>query len=68
MDPLPESIGEAEMLPDGTIKLMLRATGPMGAMGDGLLVYPPSHPQYDKVKKHLDPIRPGDHTPVPPFP
>ena len=55
------------MLPDGTIKLMLRAEGP-GAMGDALLVYPPSHPQYPMIEKHLDPIRPGDHKPVPPLP
>jgi hypothetical protein len=64
----PESIGSAEMLADGTIKLMLRAEGSNGALGDSLFVYPPSHPQYEMIKKHLDPIRPGEHKQVPPFP
>jgi hypothetical protein len=69
MNKLPESIGEAEMLPDGTIKVQLRAEDPeSGAIGDALLVYPPNHPQYEMVKKHLDPIRPGEHKFVPPFP
>ena len=35
----------AEMAADGTITPTLRAESP-GALGDGLLVYPPSHPQY----------------------
>ncbi len=57
----------AEMAPDGTITLTLRAVG--GAMiGDGRLVYPPKHPQYDEIKKHVGPMKPGEQKPVKPFP
>lgn len=62
-----ESIGMAEMAADGTITLTLRATG-AGMVGDGQLVYPPSHPQYAAILKHVGPIRPGEQKPVAPFP
>jgi hypothetical protein len=61
------SVGVAEMLADGTIKLTLRAEGPGGAVGDALRVIPPTDPEYASIKKHLDPIGPGDRKPVAPF-
>jgi hypothetical protein len=57
----------AEMAADGTITLTLRATG-NGAVGDGQLVYPPTHPQYETIKKHVGPMKPGEQRPVAPFP
>jgi len=66
--PLPKSIGDATMEPDGTIVLQLRAEGPGGLIGDGLIKYPPKHAQYESVKKHLGGLKPGEHKPVPPFP
>jgi len=62
------SIGAAEMLADGTIKLTLRAEGPGGAVGDALRVIPPTDPESASITTHLDPIRPGDRKPVEPFP
>lgn len=64
----PESIGQASMKPDGTIVLQLRAEGPGGAVGDGLVTYPKSDPKYDSVLKHLGGLKPGQTKPVPPFP
>lgn len=61
------SIGEATMEKDGTIILTLRATGPGGAVGDGRLIYPPSHAEYQKILKHLGGLRPGEKKPVAPF-
>jgi hypothetical protein len=61
------SIGSASMLPDGTIQLMLRAEG-NGAIGDALLIYEPSHPQYQSIRDHLGGLQPGESKPVPPFP
>jgi hypothetical protein len=66
--PLPASIGAATMLPDGTIKLQLRAEGPGGTVGDALLTYPPSDKDYAKILKHLGGLKPGESKPVPPFP
>jgi hypothetical protein len=64
-----ESIGVATMRPDGTIDLQLRAYDPKtGAIGDGLLVYPPGHPDYQDVLKHLGGLKPGEQKPVPPWP
>ena len=56
------------MLADGTIVLLLRAEGPGGAIGDGRLTYPKSHPDYQKIQSHLGGLKPGEHKPVPPWP
>lgn len=61
-----ESIGVATQEPDGTIVLQLRASGG-GSVGDGLLRYPPNHPNYAEVKAHVGPIPPGKSVPVKPF-
>lgn len=62
-----QSIGTAVLLADGTIELTLRAEGPGGIVGDGFLVYPPTHPQYQDVRKHLGELTPGQSVPVPPW-
>jgi hypothetical protein len=62
-----ETIGTATMKPDRTLVLQLRASGPGGAVGDGLFEYTPSHPQYAEVLKHVGPITPGQSKPVKPW-
>lgn len=62
-----DSIGSAFMRPDGTLELQLRATDGKGLVGDGLLVYPPSHPKYAEVLQHLGQMKPGETRPVPPW-
>jgi hypothetical protein len=66
--PAARSIGTASMAADGTITLQLRAEGPGGAVGDALLVYPPSHAQYHEILDHLAGLKPGQTMPVPPWP
>lgn len=61
------SSGVATMLDDGTVLLQLRAGGPGGIIGDALLRYPPSDPNYAAVRAHLPTLRPGHPVPVPPF-
>ena len=61
------SIGTATMDPDGTIVLLLRATGP-GVVGDGRITYAPTHAEYQNVLKHLGGLKPGESKPVPPWP
>ena len=62
-----ESIGRATMTEDGTIVLDLRAVSPQGQVGIGRLSYPPSHPQYQEILKHIGGIKPGENKPVPPW-
>ena len=62
------SIGVATMKPDGTIVLQLRAQGPGGAIGDGLLTYSPGHERYQEILNHLGGLKPGESKLVPPFP
>ncbi|MCU0700075.1 MAG: hypothetical protein MUC96_26505 [Myxococcaceae bacterium] len=62
------SIGSATMQADGTLELMLRAEGPGGMVGDALVRYPPTHPEYQTVLAHLGGLKPGESKPVPPFP
>ncbi|MCC6527765.1 MAG: hypothetical protein IT373_34285 [Polyangiaceae bacterium] len=64
----PAPIGAATMEADGTLVLMLRAEGPSGAVGDAQFRYPPSHPQYQKMLKHVGGMKPGESKPVPPWP
>jgi hypothetical protein len=54
------------MAPDGTITLYLRATGG-GAVGDGMIVYRTSDPNYREVLDHLGGLKPGETKPVPPW-
>jgi len=61
-------IGIAWMEPDGTIKLKLRAVGPAGIKGDGLLSYPANHEQYQSILDHIGPLQPGETVPVLPWP
>lgn len=60
------SIGSAQMLPDGTLVLDLRATGG-GPVGDSRLVYKKDHPHYRQVLAHLGGLEPGETKPVPPW-
>ena len=62
------SIGSAKMKDDGTLVLQLRASDSTGIRGDAQIVYPPSHPQYQAVLKHLGGMKPGEEKPVPPWP
>lgn len=66
MKPLPDSIGGAKMLPDGTITLWLRATNG-AAVGDAFFEYKPGDPDYEKIRAHLGGIKPGEDKPVPPW-
>ena len=69
MDDESESIGQATMLDDRTIVLLLRAEDPdTGTVGDARLEYPPTHPDYDGILTHLGGIEPGQAKPVPPWP
>lgn len=62
-------IGSAHREPDGTLVLWLLAESEdVSIVGHGELRYPPSHPDYDLVLRHLGPIPPGGQVLVRPFP
>ena len=63
----PSSIVVATMDAEGTIRLQLMAKGD-GAVGDAVLVYSPTDPQYEEIKKHVGGLKPGEEKPVPPWP
>jgi hypothetical protein len=54
------------MSADGTLVLDLRAQSG-STTGDARLVYPPSHPQYQKILEHLSPIATGQRKLVSPW-
>jgi len=58
----------ATMEKDGTVVLQLRAEGPGGILGDGLLRYPPDHPDYTKILDHIGGLTKGQAKKVPPWP
>lgn len=64
-EPLPcRPIGTATMEAEGTITLRLLAEGPDGALGHGVLSYPPGHPDYAGILAHLGALAPGGSVPV----
>ncbi|HEY6998367.1 MAG TPA: hypothetical protein VH851_10600 [Candidatus Binatia bacterium] len=63
-----DSIGVAIMKEDGTIVLRLRAKAANGATGEGTLVYPPTHPEYQNILSHIGPIQKGQTVTVKPWP
>ncbi|MCC6353282.1 MAG: hypothetical protein IT577_05310 [Verrucomicrobiae bacterium] len=64
----PPSFGSARMVEDGTLWLKLRAKSGDGAIGDALISYPPDHPRYTNILRHIGGIQPGQEKPVPPWP
>jgi hypothetical protein len=48
------------MAADGTITIQLRAVCD-GIIGEGKYVYPPDHPEYQKVLQEVGGLRPGEH-------
>ena len=62
------SIGTASMEPDGTIVLRLITQRQNGPLGEGVLRYAPSDPQYHEILDHVGPIKPGETRPVAPWP
>lgn len=62
------SIGSATMEDNGTIVFQLRAESPDGKTGDALVRYPPDHPQYEEILRHLGGLQKGESKPVPPWP
>ena len=62
------TIGTATMKEDGTILLQLRAQTDDGGIGDSLLIYPASHPNYHMITDHLPDLKAGSSVLVPPFP
>lgn len=62
----PVSIGNATMLPDGTLRLMLRGVGPNGAIAETLAIMKPGDERYEKMLKSLGAMVPGDSRLIPP--
>lgn len=66
--PLPESIGAATMLEDGTIEMQLRAEDGSGGIGEASFTYTKDDPRYPKILEHLGGLKPGESKSVPPWP
>lgn len=63
---LPEFIGTATMLEDGTIVLHLRAQDDE-MLGHGQISYKPEQKEYQEVLAHIGEIAPGESKPVRPW-
>jgi hypothetical protein len=62
-------IGFANMEADGTLILRLNAYLDDGeTVGRGYFRYPPDHPEYGVILRHVGPIKPGEEKPVRPWP
>jgi hypothetical protein len=55
-----DSVGTATMRDNGTIVVQLRAVTTGGDLGDGRLIYPPTHREYEKILQQIGPIKKGE--------
>ena len=67
-DQADDCIGFVNMEADGTLVLNLNAALDGKAVGHGYFRYPPGHPEYEEVLRHVGPIKPGASKPVRPWP
>ncbi len=63
-----DSIGVCWLEADGTIVLKLKAVGPDGIVGQGILRYSPDHSQYQDILDHVGPLAPDQTKTVAPWP
>lgn len=63
----PDSIGTATRKPDGTIILQLRGQSGDGTVAEGQFDYPPDHPRYPQIARHVGPIPENGAVAVRPF-
>lgn len=68
LDIIQAPIGNATMLPDGTLVLDLIAQTPDGSTGHALFRYAPDSTQYNAILEHLNGLEPGQSKLVPPWP
>ena len=62
-----EAVGSVHMETDGALVFTLHATTPEGGRGQALFRYPPDHPQYREMLRHVAPIEPGEEKLVQPW-
>jgi len=65
--PAADSVGTATRKPDGTIVLQRRRESTVGSIAEGQFEYPPGHPQYLQIARHIGPIPDNGTVPVHPF-
>jgi len=63
---MPQSIGNATMEDDGTLRLMLRGRGADGSIAEALAILSPGDERYAEMMKVLGPMSPGDSRLIPP--
>jgi len=64
---MPETIGSAKMLPDGTIALQLRGET-NGIISENYFEVHPDDPRYKEILRHIGSIKPGQEKLVSPWP
>ena len=62
------SIGIVTMLPEGTLRLQLRAELQGGTVGDSVLLVKPGEKSYEETIRHVGGIKIGESKQVPPWP
>lgn len=63
--PQPAVIGEATMLPDGSLSVTIKPDGPPQRGETGAAVFKPNNPRYREILSHVGDMKPGDRKPIP---
>jgi hypothetical protein len=60
--------GAAMLEADGTIVLQLRSVQADGTIAEGMIHYPKTHPEYQRILVHTGKLMVGVWKPIPPWP
>lgn len=65
--PQPAVIGEATMLPDGSLSVKIKPDGPPQRGETGAVVFKPDNPRYKEILAHVGDMKPGERKPIAPW-
>jgi hypothetical protein len=65
--PQPAVIGEATMLPDGSLSVKIKSDGPPQRGEGGAIVFKPDNPRYKEILAHVGDMKPGERKPIAPW-
>jgi multidrug efflux pump subunit AcrA (membrane-fusion protein) len=64
----PAVVGEAKMLPDGSLSVKLRPEGAPPGGQTRTVVFKPENPRYKEILAHVGDMKPGERKPLAPWP
>ena len=62
--PQPAIVGEATMLPDGSLSMKIKSDGAARREATRTVVFRPDNPRYKEILAHVGDMKPGERKPI----